>query len=832
MARASEDTHKLRRDVAAIALITAAVLTFASLLYASQGGPAEGGGYLPGLLSTALTLSFGIGAFAVPVILFAIGILFALERPQFASSRALTGAGLIFLVVLTATAMHVPEQSRFDPEWVAINGGYIGAAAAHLTLTVLGLVGSYIVLTGLAIIALVMITQTSVQQLIRGSARVFTSILGFGWRVVADGVSDAREVAASAAADRKKKSNSRSRKARPMRPDRGPVVELDLEADRADQQDAPKNSPAPATPASTPQEAPRKKPRGSSSSSKGGKNSDDGQTALLQDSDLYSIPSMSILSELKDEDVGEAAAEEATENIIKLEDTLESFGVEAKVVAYERGPVITRYEVEPGSGIRVGKIVNLSDDLAMALAAVDVRVEAPIPGKSAVGIEVPNQHRAVVSLRGLLEESEVQNHPSPLAVALGRDIAGHAVVADLYRMPHLLVAGATNSGKSVCLHSIIVSILMRVRPDQVKFILIDPKRVELRLYEGIPHLMSPVVYSPKEAADALRKVIREMDKRYDQFAMKGVVNIEEYNQVAAEEKEHRDQEFDPMPHVVIVVDELADLMMQSKAEFEFSICRLAQLARATGIHLVLATQRPSVNVITGTIKANIPSRIALSVTSQHDSRTILDGQGAERLIGRGDMLYSPIDDNQARRLQGAFIPRSDLQRLVEYLCAQGEPDFDIIPQTPDDDEGDFAAEIDVSDKLYEAAVEYVVGETEASVSGLQRRFKIGYARAGRIMDAMEQRGVVGPHVGPKPREVLLNPGAMHAHLSGGEYTHPSEIEMDEPEPEKQRGEALRDGAEREGDGEETEEIEQAEELDDLDETEAEIAEEEAAAESA
>ncbi|MFW5867231.1 MAG: DNA translocase FtsK 4TM domain-containing protein [Armatimonadota bacterium] len=527
------------------------MLTFASLLYASQGGPAEGGGYLPGLLSAALTLAFGIGAFAVPAILFVVGVLFALERPQFASSRALTGAGLIFLVVLTATAMHVPEQSRFDPEWVAINGGYIGAAAAHLTLTVLGFVGSYIVLTGLAIIALVMITQTSVQQLIRGIARVFTSILGFGWRVVADGVSDAREVAASAAADRKKKSKSRGRtKASPRRPDRGPVVELDLEADQTRQQDTPKNSPAPAAPASTPQQAPRKKPRGSSSSRKSNKDSDDGQTALLQDSDLYSIPPMSILSELKDEDVGEAAAEEATENIIKLEDTLESFGVEAKVVAYERGPVITRYEVEPGSGIRVGKIVNLSDDLAMALAAVDVRVEAPIPGKSAVGIEVPNQHRAIVSLRSLLEESEVRNHPSPLAVALGRDIAGHAVVADLYRMPHLLVAGATNSGKSVCLHSIIVSILMRVRPDQVKFILIDPKRVELRLYEGIPHLMSPVVYSPKEAADALRKVIREMDKRYDQFAMKGVVNIEEYNQVAAEEKEHRDQEFDPMPKAV------------------------------------------------------------------------------------------------------------------------------------------------------------------------------------------------------------------------------------------------------------------------------------------
>ena len=776
MARASEDTHKLRRDIVAIALITGAVLTFASLLYSSQGGVTEGGGYLPGLLSNAFTLSFGVGAFAVPLVLLTIGILFALERPQFASLRALTGAGLIFLVVLTAVAMQVPAESRFDAEWVALNGGYLGAGFAHVMLKVLGLSGSYIVLTGIAIMALVMVTRTSVQQLIRGIGRLIGGAFRFGWRTLVDGFTEAGDIFVPAKKTKKSR-KPRTRDARPVRPDRGPVVELDLESDAAGpgptQTSPPLSEPVTSAPSSVEAQA-RKKPR----SKRNGGNGDTGseQAALLGDSDLYAIPPLSILSELADEGPGPDAAEEATENIIKLEDTLESFGVEAKVVAYERGPVITRYEVEPAPGIRVGKIVNLSDDLAMALAAVDVRVEAPIPGKSAVGIEVPNQHRAVVSLRSLVESNELQNHSSYLAAALGRDIAGHAVIVDLERMPHLLVAGATNSGKSVCLHSIITSILMRVRPDQVKFILVDPKRVELRLYEGIPHLMSPVVYSPKEAADALRKVIREMDKRYDQFAMKGVVNITEYNELAAEPKEHLDQEFEPMSHVVIIIDELADLMMQSRAEFEYSICRLAQLSRATGIHLVLATQRPSVNVITGTIKANIPSRIALSVTSQHDSRTILDGMGAERLIGRGDMLYSPIDANQPRRLQGAFIPRADLQRLVEYLCSQGEPDFEIIPQAPEDDDDDFAGEIEVSDKLYAAAVEFVVGETEASVSGLQRRFKIGYARAGRLIDAMEQRGVVGPHVGPKPREVILNPAAMHAHLSGGEYTPPSELD--------------------------------------------------------
>lgn len=765
---ASEETKKLRREIAAIGLITAAALTFASLVYGAQGA-AGIGGYLPSLIASALNLAFGVGAYVVPAVLLIVGLLFALEKPHAASGRALTGAGLLFLVILTATAMYVPHGDRFSPEWVALYGGYVGAGLAAASLSIFGWAGTWIILVGLAVAALILLVQTSIKSMLVGFARLSRRIAGAGWQALRDALADLRETLASgkqppSSPKRKKSSGGRSS----ARPDRGPVVELDME--EQEQPNAAVDDESPHKPASDS----RSKPKGKQKSSK--KKPDSEQTVLLEDDDLYTLPPISILSEIEDASAASRASEEATENIIKLEDTLESFGVEAKVVAYERGPVITRYEVEPGPGIRVSKIVNLSDDLAMALAAVDVRVEAPIPGKSAVGIEVPNQQRAVVSLRSLVEHESFRNHPSPLASALGRDIAGHPVIADLSHMPHLLVAGATNSGKSVCLHSIISSILMRVRPSQVKFIMIDPKRVELRLYEGIPHLMAPVVYSPKEAADALRKVIREMDRRYDQFALKGVVNIDEYNALAAEPKEHRDQEFDPVPHVVVIIDELADLMMQSRSEFEFSICRLAQLARATGIHLVIATQRPSVNVITGTIKANIPSRIALSVTSQHDSRTILDGMGAERLIGRGDMLYSPIDDNQARRLQGAFIPRSDLQRLVDYLCSQGEPEFDIIPQVPDDDEDDFAGEIEVSDKLYAAAVEHVVGEGEASVSGLQRRFKIGYARAGRLIDAMEQRGVVGPHEGPKPRQLLLNPMMLEAHLAGADHPHPDEIE--------------------------------------------------------
>ncbi len=747
---ARDDIHKLRREVAAIALITAAALTLASLVYRSQGGLGEGGGYLPVLIAGALKISFGVGSYAVPLVLLVVGVLFALEKPHAASPRALAGAGLMFAVILTATSMYIPEEARFDPAWVALYGGYVGATLAYASLRILGTVGSYIVLSGAAVIALVMLTQTSVKELLQAIGRGLQSACATTRDVFADTVAEAVRLVRAPAARRR---GGREARERPRRPDRGPVVELDLDGE----EDSPQ-------PLQRPKE-PRKGNGNPKSRSRRQAKTEGPQAVLLDGDDLYTPPSLDLLTDLDDDEQTADAREEATENIIKLEDTLESFGVGAKVVAYEQGPVITRYEVEPAPGIRVGRIVNLSDDLAMALAAVDVRVEAPIPGKSAVGIEVPNHHRAVVGLKRLLAEEQFTQHPSILAVPLGRDIAGHCVMADLSRMPHLLVAGATNSGKSVCLHSIICSLLMRARPNQVKFILIDPKRVELRLYDGIPHLMAPVVYSPKEAADALRKVIRVMDKRYDMFALKGVVNIDEYNELAARPKEHADEEFEPIPHVVIIIDELADLMMQSRAEFEFSICRLAQLARATGIHLVLATQRPSVNVITGTIKANIPSRIALAVTSQHDSRTILDGQGAERLIGRGDMLYSPIDDNQPRRLQGAFIPRADLQRVVDHLVTQGEPEFEIIPQLPDDDDEDFAGELEVSDKLYAAAVEHVVGEGEASVSGLQRRFKIGYARAGRLIDAMEQRGVVGPHEGPKPRQVILNPSAMRDHLA-------------------------------------------------------------------
>ena len=434
-----------------------------------------------------------------------------------------------------------------------------------------------------------------------------------------------------------------------------------------------------------------------------------------------------------------------------LEETLASFGVQAKVVNVSQGPVVTRYELQPAPGIKVSRITSLADDLALALAAEDVRIEAPVPGKPVVGIEVPNKSTDAVLLRDVLESPEFAEHPSPVALALGKDIAGKSVVADLKKWLHVLVAGATGSGKSVCLNAMIASLLFRTSPDDVKLLMVDPKRVELSGYDGIPHLISPVVTDPKKAAIALRWAVGEMERRYQLFADLSVRNIEMYLDEAknADPEEPREH----LPYIVIIVDELADLMMVAAAEVEDAICRLAQMARAAGMYLIIATQRPSVDVITGLIKANVPSRISFAVSSQVDSRTILDMGGAERLIGKGDMLYYPIGANKPVRAQGAWISDKEVQALVEYWQKQGEPDYqeavvDGKIQVPLADEED--------DELLPDAIRLVVENGQASISMLQRRFRIGYSRAARLIDVMELRGIVGSYQGSKPRDVLAD----------------------------------------------------------------------------
>ena len=428
-----------------------------------------------------------------------------------------------------------------------------------------------------------------------------------------------------------------------------------------------------------------------------------------------------------------------------LEDTLASFGVGAKVTHIERGPSITRYELKPERGVKISKIASLADDLALALAATSIRIEAPIPGKSAVGIEVPNATISVVAIREILEALPNRGQVPPLWMALGKDITGRPVFGDLGKMPHLLVAGATGAGKSVCLNTIIASLLVSATPDQVQMLMIDPKRVELTVYNGIPHLIKDVITDPRLAAGALFEMTKEMDTRYERFAKAGVRKIEEYNAKFPNEK---------LPYVVIIIDELADLMLVAPAKVETTIMRLAQLARATGIHLIVATQRPSVDVITGLIKANIPSRIAFAVSSQVDSRTILDMAGAERLLGRGDMLYLPIDAPKPVRSQGALITGSEVNRLVEFWAAQARPenllDVEVVPVSDDDDKG----KKDTDPLCYDAA-KFIIESNYASTAQLQSQFSIGHPRAVRVMKQLEEFKVVGPHEGTKPRKILL-----------------------------------------------------------------------------
>lgn len=434
----------------------------------------------------------------------------------------------------------------------------------------------------------------------------------------------------------------------------------------------------------------------------------------------------------------------------KLERTFKSFGVKARITKVHVGPAVTKYEVYPEAGVKVSKIVGLHDDIALALAAKDIRIEAPIPGKSAVGIEVPNQEIAMVSLREVLDKT-MQNKSSKLLFALGRDISGDAVMGELNKMPHVLIAGATGSGKSVCVNGIITSILMRTKPHEVKMMMIDPKKVELNVYNGIPHLLAPVVTDPKKASRALKKIVSEMERRYDLFSDTGTRNIEGYNEYIRKYNLSTEDTQPFLPYIVVLVDELADLMMVASNDVEDSITRLAQMARAAGIHLIIATQRPSVDVITGVIKANIPSRIAFSVSSQTDSRTILDTGGAEKLLGRGDMLFLPVGSSKPTRVQGAFLSDEEVERVVDHCIEQQKASYqeDMIPEENND------VTEEVEDELYEEAVQLIIEMQSASVSMLQRRFRIGYTRAARLIDAMEARGIVGPYEGSKPRSVLV-----------------------------------------------------------------------------
>ena len=479
--------------------------------------------------------------------------------------------------------------------------------------------------------------------------------------------------------------------------------------------------------------------------------------ALVVEDEHYEYPPVELLS--KGKKTSRGSAKMLADTAAKLQKTLYSFGVSAKVENVSVGPTITRYELKPAEGTRVSKIANLADDIALNLAAETIRIEAPIPGKQAVGIEVPNKEKEAVHLREVIESSEFENNKSKLSVALGKDVAGKTIIADIGKMPHVLIAGSTGSGKSVCINSIITSIIYNAKPSEVKLVMVDPKVVELSVYNGIPHLLIPVVTDPKKAAGALAWAVQEMDDRYNKFAQKGVRDLKGYNKAIEKENENA-----KLPQIVIIIDELADLMMVAAKEVEEAICRLAQKARAAGMHLVIATQRPSVDVITGLIKANVPSRIAFAVSSQVDSRTILDSTGAEKLLGKGDMLFYPVGASKPIRIQGAFVSDEEVEKIVDFIKANaGEVNYseDIIESIEKSNKSDkelleSEACEDDSDPFLQDAIETVIETGQASTSFIQRKFKVGYARAGRIIDQMEERGIISGYQGSKPREVLMS----------------------------------------------------------------------------
>ena len=468
----------------------------------------------------------------------------------------------------------------------------------------------------------------------------------------------------------------------------------------------------------------------------------------------YNAPPVNLLSEIKKEHK-DRDLERVKENIALLQRTLDNFNIQGKVIGATKGPTVTRYEVQPAPGVKVSRITNLSNDIALAFASPSVRIEAPIPGKNAIGIEVPNKEKNIVLLREIIESKDYQNNSHILPIVLGKDIGGKNIIADLVDLPHLLIAGSTGSGKSVCLNTIILSLIYRFGPDAVKFLIIDPKRVELNVYNGIPHLITPIVTNTKKVDKVFNWAISEMERRFKIFAEIGVRNLKGYHDYI---KSVKSEEENNLPYIVFIIDELADLMLSAPVKAEEALCRLAQMTRATGIHLIIATQRPSVDIITGSIKINFPSRIAFAVSTQVDSRTILDVNGAEKLLGNGDMLFSPINASKPIRAQGAFVSEKDIKEIVSFLAKENlPPDYNenIIEQLQQSEDETKEIDGEMEDELFEDAVDTIINNKQASISILQRKLRIGYTRAARLIDQMEKRGLVGPYDGRNPRKILF-----------------------------------------------------------------------------
>ncbi|HBV97027.1 MAG: cell division protein FtsK [Peptococcaceae bacterium BICA1-7] len=717
---AERTDNNLKYEILGIGIITLASLGTASLFTTALGA-------VGALLGRIMEIIAGEARYLVIISLVLLGIKLIREKSSFKITPRTAGFIILLLVFLTLASLDIPREQLMRLGYGGAGGGIIGAASVYAATGCFGTVGTYIVLASLSLVSLLLITGYTLGQLGFFAALRARKAGSGAWRWVFNFLTE------------------------------------EVNADDEDGEDESSRRTAVITGTTPAQE--EALPSHSAAAKENGNGVDKNKKKVsrdrveiadipplpLADGRIYRLPPGNLLK-LPENTKNEVSDKEMADRAKTLESTLESFSIQAKVVGVSVGPAITRYEIQPPPGIKVSRIVGLADDIALNLAVPGVRIEAPIPGKAAVGIEVPNREVSPVTLRELMESREFKNSPSRLSVALGKDLAGAPIVGDLGKMPHLLVAGATGAGKSVCINTIIASILFKATPDEVKLLMVDPKMVELTNYNGIPHLISPVVTDAKKAAGTLRWAVKEMERRYEAFATAGVRDISRYNKTHPAEPGGENQ---PMPFVVIIIDELADLMMVAPADVEDSICRLAQMARAAGIHLVIATQRPSVDVITGLIKANIPSRISFAVSSLVDSRTILDMGGAEKLLGRGDMLFLPVGAAKPIRLQGAFLSDQEVEGLVDYLKEQAQPVYDEqVLTAPPASEGSGDADDDHDDLLVQAVKLFIESGT-ASISLLQRRLHIGYARAARLVDIMERRGIVGGFEGSKPRSIRM-----------------------------------------------------------------------------
>ncbi|KYH31072.1 FtsK/SpoIIIE family DNA translocase [Neomoorella mulderi] len=760
MAPARTLNEKIKNEIIGVALVALALLCLAGLYVLDLGyiSSAASIGAVGQLLVGFLKALTGEGKYVFPLFLAAWGVRLITGGKVKDSRPRLIGGILLFLTFLSALHQPFLNGSTYKEALASgvagQGGGLLGALVSLLLRSIFGRVGTWIVLVALGLIAFLLTTGVSLTRFTGRLGQLlyvtFQAIKGWLLAFLFTEVEEEEpEVQEKKSLKARGKTMPRDREVVPVvinpPPEPSPpLIQPVVSAEEPAQARVYPESPAP--PVSEDEKKARRRPKVNiQAEDPAGK---EGEGTTSEQPGPYVLPPLSLLT--RPVRVKNPRLEkDITDRIKILEDTLESFGVKVKVTQVSCGPTVTRYEVQPAPGVKVSRIVSLADDIALSLAAAQVRIEAPIPGKAAVGIEVPNKEIAVVHLREVLEDPAFLESSSKLTVALGKDIAGNPVIADLAKMPHLLIAGTTGSGKSVCLNALICSLLFKATPQELKLLMIDPKMVELTQYNGIPHLLAPVVSQPKKAATALQWMVSEMEKRYELFAGAGVKDITRYNRLM--QKENSGQ--GALPLVVVLIDELADLMMVAPADVEDAICRLAQMARAAGIHLVVATQRPSVDVITGLIKANISSRVAFAVSSQIDSRTILDMAGAEKLLGRGDMLFLPIGASKPIRVQGVYVSDREVEDLVTYVKQQGRPEYN-----PNFLKGEESSEDNsgAEDELFPAAVRVVLETGQASISMLQRRLRIGYTRAARLMDMMEARGFVGGHEGTKARAILTN----------------------------------------------------------------------------